>query len=285
MPRDFPVSQLYSCVLEPPERPNRYMHAHDALELGVCHEGSGMLIVEDRVFPFTAGDTCFVNDREMHMSFGVGDAPSRWTFLWLDPGALLAGLPDVADAVNTAALNGRDLPSILNPRDHPVICGAIGQLINEVRDQHPGHRAAIRGLALLLMAQIHRILPNDQGNPTDRSEVVRSELDRIAPAIEFMAANFTDEVCVDDLAELCHMSLTHFRRVFGAAIGKPPLQYLAQLRVRTAAAMLQETDKSIASIAFDVGYAHINTFNRQFRQLLNLSPSEWRRQRAGLRST
>ena len=72
------------------------------------------------------------------------------------------------------------------------------------------------------------------------------------------------------------MSLTHFRRVFQPGVGRAPLQYLIRLRVHMAAAMLQRTNRTVLDIAMDVGYPTLSSFNRHFKSVTGMAPSQWR---------
>ena len=66
-----------------------------------------------------------------------------------------------------------------------------------------------------------------------------------------------------------------FVRLFGV----PPMQYLAQWRMQTAARMLLETRATVAAIALAVGYDSEAAFARAFRRLVGKPPAAWRRER------
>lgn len=276
---EFPVSDLWVCEPEPESRPVRIMHIHEALEIGYCHRGTGVLIVEDRVIPFAAGDVSIINHAEMHMSRANNNGGALWDYFWFDPAALLAGLPESLEVATQDGLAGPDFPNVISPNDHPEICQTVALMINELRDKRsPGHRTYIRGLAAVLMTLLHRTYKTQA--PRD-ARPQRSGVDRVAAALHHIAKHYIDDIDVDELAMICGLSVTHFRRIFLAAVGMPPLQYLARLRVRMAAGMLREhLRKPITAVASDVGFDSINTFNRQFRQVLGVSPRQWRQQAA-----
>ncbi len=56
-----------------------------------------------------------------------------------------------------------------------------------------------------------------------------------------------------------------------------PLEYINLVRVQTACNYLKNTDESIIDIANKCGFTTPSTFNRNFRQVTGVSPSEWRR--------
>lgn len=275
---DFPVSATYRCELEPDSHPIDHLHEHDLLEVGYCHAGAGILVVEDRVMTFEAGDVAVINDQEMHMSRGNQQNPSRWTYFWIDPAATLAGIPEALEVSDQAPLGGQGFPNIISCRTNPDICQLVQSIISEL-DGHGAHsRVIVRGLTAALMAHLHRLRPAaaDKENHAPRTGV-----DRISAALQHMANHYHQEIEVEELADLCCLSVTHFRRVFLAATGQAPLTYLAQVRVRMAAAFLREQpDKPVTQVASEVGFDALNTFNRQFRRIIGTSPRQWRRQRA-----
>ena len=82
----------------------------------------------------------------------------------------------------------------------------------------------------------------------------------------------------DTLAELCHWSPTHFRRVFSQIMGMSPLEYINQVRIAEACNMLCTTEDSILSISENTGFGSVSSFNRNFQQTVKMSPREYRTQ-------
>ena len=96
---------------------------------------------------------------------------------------------------------------------------------------------------------------------------------------DWMAEHLEEEFCLARLAELAGMSEFHFNRLFKRATGVPPSQYQIRLRLDAARRLLRETDRSVITIANDVGYSNPSHFARLFRKDTGLSPSDYRRQR------
>ncbi|MNE65440.1 Melibiose operon regulatory protein [compost metagenome] len=84
-------------------------------------------------------------------------------------------------------------------------------------------------------------------------------------------------ITIDSLAELCHLSTTHFRRKFHEIMGTAPLDFLTSTRIEEACKQLKSTDDSILSISEQVGFHSISSFNRCFSRLMGASPKEWRK--------
>ena len=88
---------------------------------------------------------------------------------------------------------------------------------------------------------------------------------------------------LQDLAKGVGISRTRFTDRFRHFLGKSPMAYLAQWRLKLGAEFLQETDHSVAEIAASVGYGSEATFNRAFKREFHCPPARFRRDRRGRR--
>jgi AraC family transcriptional regulator len=95
---------------------------------------------------------------------------------------------------------------------------------------------------------------------------------------DWMTENMAEEFSLGRLAEQAGMSEFHFNRLFKRATGMPPSQYQIKLRLDAARRLLRETNKSVITIANDVGYSNPSHFAQLFRKETGLSPTDYRRQ-------
>ena len=99
---------------------------------------------------------------------------------------------------------------------------------------------------------------------------------RLAETVSWMEANAVRAISIDELCGMAHMARSTFHRVFEDVYGMPPMEYLIRLRVERAAALLQNEDASITTIALETGFSDGNYLARQFRRHLGMSPSAYR---------
>ena len=81
---------------------------------------------------------------------------------------------------------------------------------------------------------------------------------------------------VGAIAAVAHMSEAHFSRSFRATFGETPHRYLQRRRVERAMFLLQETDRDVTDICFDVGFMSLGTFSRTFHEIVGETPTEYR---------
>ncbi|MCW5657353.1 MAG: helix-turn-helix transcriptional regulator [Burkholderiaceae bacterium] len=103
----------------------------------------------------------------------------------------------------------------------------------------------------------------------DRRRAVESAL--------WIDAHADQPIDLHTLARRCGLSAYHFLRVFAAALGVTPHQYLVRSRLRHAARRLVEGDQPITEVALDCGFADLSNFVRSFRRAAGTSPRGFRR--------
>jgi AraC-like DNA-binding protein len=81
---------------------------------------------------------------------------------------------------------------------------------------------------------------------------------------------------VDDLARAAGLSRAHFSREFRAAFGESPHEYLLTRRMERAAALLRNTDRSVADVCMSVGLQSVGSFTTSFKRTYGVTPTEYR---------
>src|SRR3954465_1625251 len=90
-------------------------------------------------------------------------------------------------------------------------------------------------------------------------------------------SRYREALDVPALAAAAHLSPAHFSREFRRAFGETPHQYLLTRRLQRAAALLRNTDHSVAEICLDVGLRSVGSFTTSFRRAYGLTPTAYRR--------
>ncbi|KXX72371.1 AraC family transcriptional regulator [Flammeovirga sp. SJP92] len=81
---------------------------------------------------------------------------------------------------------------------------------------------------------------------------------------------------LEELAKLCHLSLSSFKREFQKVYEETPSKYLSSQRIKKAKELLQSTSLPINEIAYDLGYNDPLYFTRIFKKKEGISPSQFR---------
>ncbi len=119
----------------------------------------------------------------------------------------------------------------------------------------------------LIRAVVKAPLPRDR--MTDRVEVNR--------AVEYLHSHLDEKITVDLLAEVAHLSSSHFARVFRKETGQAPMEYVNGLRLERAKKLLRAGDRSMSEIALECGFGSSSYLSSCFLKQCRMTPSEYRK--------
>lgn len=89
-------------------------------------------------------------------------------------------------------------------------------------------------------------------------------------------ARYAEPVDVEEMAVAAGLSRAHFSREFRKAFGESPRAYLLTRRLERAAALLCNTDRSVAEVCLDVGLRGVGSFTTSFKRHYGKTPTEYR---------
>lgn len=95
-------------------------------------------------------------------------------------------------------------------------------------------------------------------------------------AKDLVDSRYADPITVDDLAAAAGLSRAHFSRSFTRTFGESPRAYLQTRRLERAAALLRQTDRSVADICAMVGLTSVGSFTTSFARVYGKPPAAYR---------
>ena len=95
-------------------------------------------------------------------------------------------------------------------------------------------------------------------------------------ARDLIDARYADPLDVPALARAASASPAHFARAFRRAFGETPHQYLLSRRMERAAALLRDTDHTVARICAEVGLSSVGSFTTSFGRSHGMTPTAYR---------
>ncbi|NLI21421.1 MAG: AraC family transcriptional regulator [Clostridiales bacterium] len=277
MPSDIPVLALLgeNWIRPYGELGPEALHFHNHLEIGFCYEGHGTLVIEEQTKRYQPGTYSIIPHNVCHTTVSDGGMLCRCEYLFIDVESFLESMypgdrrfaERMARMVNQRALVGC-------AQDNPKLPQLILALIDEMRQKRPFYLMSARGLLLTLLIELARAGEDGQAKtPSPRAERNLVILD----ALNYVNSRYNEDLKIRSLAEACHMSETHFRRVFREIMSIGPLEYINIVRVEMACNMLRATDYSMDTIARRSGYPTMTTFDRNFRRVTGCSPLQWKK--------
>lgn len=100
---------------------------------------------------------------------------------------------------------------------------------------------------------------------------------QIRRATDFLEEHLDGNIDLQQVAEVCELSVGHFARAFKQTFRKPPYKWLIERRVDTAKQLMMTSRMPLADIAIRCGFADQSALHRSFRRIYGVAPGTWRR--------
>ncbi len=269
----------YSFSVREDLRPYLYnhWHYHPEIELTLIRKGRGMRLVGDSVEPFNDGDLVLLG----------GNLPHYWRS---DPiyfqelpglrieavaihfkedfwGEQLLGLPEFKHIRELLLLSKRGLR--INGETHKII---------SVMMENSLHAEGTERITLLIsMLQI--IASSKEYQTLSGVGFAKSyelkQTDNINAIYNYTFDHFQEKISIEEVAAIANVSPHSFCRYFKTRTLKTFWQFLLEVRIGYACKLLIEDDMSISQICYSCGFNNLSNFNRQFKAITQMTPSQY----------
>lgn len=115
-------------------------------------------------------------------------------------------------------------------------------------------------------------------SPASVESFMLKENESMHKALQYIMQNFQKDIQIKDLLEVTNMSYASFYNYFRRNYKVPFKEYLLEIRVEYACKLLRDETLNISEIAYSCGFENLSNFNRQFRKLKLMTPSQYQRQ-------
>lgn len=99
--------------------------------------------------------------------------------------------------------------------------------------------------------------------------------EKINQIYEFTINNFREDISLKKIASLVYLSESAFCRYFKTKTRKTFSQFLAEVRIGYACKLLLKENLNISEICYECGYKNLSNFNRHFKDITQVTPSEY----------
>lgn len=271
LPPDFPILVLHGERWYISDVKADRLHFHNCLEIGVCHSHEGHLDFGEQSVPYKAGDFTLIARNYPHTTYSTHGGRSLWSYIFVDLDEFFKNHAFMSSA-------GPLVPSLSyyigNKETSPKLYHYLMSVIDEMTNKLSGYTTSVKGLMAAILIEITRLCEHAMPEP---KVLNNSSMLTIHPALNYIHDNYMHQFPIEILAEMCHLSVTHFRRTFNTIMGTSPLDYINNTRIDHACLLLSSTDASILEISEQVGFHSVSSFNRAFVKVMNTSPREWRK--------
>ena len=273
------MTELQRCELQPGERCQSVaVDNKRGYELLAVCSGEVQLQLQSETLRLAEQELTIISSAE-EWRFEAGEVGATCYRLRFVP---LVAQAEAADVETTIMETAEDsaLSCFLHKRSCLIRSRQALALLSELERLRllPDWRAALQAQQrfyelLELVAELRASDPSEGADTADPAQ-------RLQAAIDYAQQHYDRAPSVDELAALAGLGRSHFTRLFKAQTGQSPLEYMNRLRIERAKSLLSQGDEPLAAVAEQSGFSSEYYLGRRFKQLVGVSPGQYRRNTA-----
>ena len=226
-------------------------------------------MVEDQLYKMEAGEFMIFPPYVMHHSYGEENIPFKRLLLYFKPEEIL--WPSVRDALKEeSGIYRTDI------KKRQEIHRVMEDILKEQKDPGAFHEEYDRGMLNVLLLLIVR---------ENRPEKAPGKSSRIGEVIRYIHSHYQEDISLEMLAQMFYISPYYLCREFKKSTNSTIVRYINVTRIMNAQRKFMETSKNITDISRETGFSNLTHFNRVFKSVTGMSPSQYRRQFVSKTST
>ena len=239
-------------------------HYHDELELARIID-DGIVTINHIEYKVTTNDLIFINPMMVH-SFQC-----EYKSIYINLEALGLNTMDVITKKYIYPIYIQKLifPPVIQSYE---ILNIITQLFLTLDSKDELYELEMRELTYLLIHDLFK-----SGILKEPETVNILTLEKISNALAYIEEHYQEEISVDDLANLCNLSASHFMKIFKDKMNCGCNDYVIQYRLKKACESLIYSEVSIKDLVYQVGFRNISNFNRLFKKRYGMTPEKYRK--------
>lgn len=239
------------------------LHRHYCSELFYITEGCGQFQIEDQIYPVNTHDLIIVNPNVLHTELSHNTDPLSYIVLGIEDVEL--STPENENDVSFCIINLKEI--------NEVVHFYFDQILAEINKNTSDSRILCRNLTENLF-----ILLSRQADFSVTLAPIQKKSPRVCIAVrQYIDYHFKENITLDTLAEVTHVSKYHLVHVFTEEYNISPINYLIYKRIEEGKKLLQTTDYSLSQIGHTIGFSSPSYFSQAFRKHAGCTPLEYRK--------
>lgn len=262
-------------------------HAHQFIEFVYVAEGKGRHEYRGQSYEISKGDVFIIEPHIPH-SYQAYDTPLHVYNVLFQPSVLdseLSVLSREASFLDFFYIEPffrhyADFQTRLSLmlQEHLEAMLHLDLLLREYTNKEMGYRIVIKNRLIELFVYLSR----RYANRSQRQWPPLQDENRLFQDMtQFISRHYASPLSLEQMSELCGMSVSTFSVKFKAYFGQTFVEYRNGIRIQVAQDLLLRTDTKILSISEQVGFEDLSFFNKLFRRVTGETPKSFREGRRG----
>jgi len=254
-------------------------HYHPEFELTYIVQGTGQRFVADSVHPFSEDDLVLLGSHLPH--FWRNSSEFYQSDSQLSAESVVVQFPQAL--IDDFLAKVPDFKSIMVLLRHSIFGIQFSQEATEkVRDKLLQLPQLSEGFRFVALLDILLILSQDSSPTLLASAAYRitiddAETERMKRILDFTLAHFQEEIPLETIAEIAHLTVPAFCRYFKKRTQKTYIEFVNQLKINHARKLLTDSELSIAQVGLECGFHNLSNFHQIFKRQIGKSPLQYRK--------
>ena len=249
----------------------RKVHWHEDVELMTVLSGKMAYNVNGSLIEVNAGDTIFINSRQLHFSTDVDNTYCTYIITVIHP-RLLISSPEVESEYVLPVITDPDLQYILFKKGDEDT-----EKINHLTDELNKAAGNQFEITRSFFGIWHYVLLRAGENLSELNEINYERIESLKNMIGFIKENYNDKLTLEEIAAAGNLSKSGCNNIFKKYTGHSPNEYLIRYRLDKAMELLAGTDDSVGNISSRCGFNSSSYMTEQFVRCYRLTPREFRK--------
>jgi len=247
------------------------LHSHEDIQISVFEKGSGTYVIGNDLGIFSAGDVFIIGAQIPHV-FKINERDKdtvKMRSVFFTQTTFGADFFDLPEMISLKKLFFNQEMAYKVTENKTNILKMLIEL-----SQVNAFEKIIVFLKLLKLISTTPLKILSTINVTKK--LSESSGKRMAAVYQYIFKNYKSAIQLENVAAIAAMSKPAFCRYFKQQTNKTFVQFLNVLRIGEACILLQNNDAIIQSVCYNCGFNNLANFNRTFKAIKGLSPSEYR---------
>jgi len=248
------------------------LHQHKEVQISFIAKGTGTLIVGDKLNEYRTNDIFVIGEYVPHVfkSDPLVQTESLMYTLFFDKKCLESNFFYLSESMDIQEFFDRAVMGIKVQTKKAQLADIFGQL----KDQNKIERIAS---LLHIINTINQAETISLSNYKYQRKYTDKEGKRMNVVFNHVIENYQNTISLEEISEKANMSKNAFCRYFKKRTNKTFIQFLIEIRIDQACKLLYKFhERSIATIAVQCGFQNTANFNRKFKKLKGVTPSQFR---------
>lgn len=233
---------------------------------------------------------CFINSGELHFLTSLSDEYQEQAMVF-SPAIISFDSPDLSQEQFIRPLTSHKLalPDFLF-EEHPAFREVQAEFLRiqsafyrenpdfpeQLTVRTPAAQLRIKAALLNILSSLgeHQLLVSTE-------PVYNQRIESLKKVITYIQQNYQNKLYISELAGLANMNEQYFCRFFKKALGKTPVSYINDYRIRHAVSLLRNTELPVTEVCMECGFNNLGHFMKEFKRATHLTPLQFRKKSGG----